>query len=195
MSEPAVEVAPAGQHGQQTQAGSNSGNGQQQPQAGSNGSSGQQQAETDVTTQGNMPATKHQEQVLRDHPATEQRQTSAQAEGAMPSSPHQRQVLRGQQPGEQAGGQHMAGNDAQNRSQNQEPGILRQASVIAHPIQADNGVIYPIDAVLVPQKILSQLEDQGGQNQGAAPQNKPGQKSQQQGQADGQAKAKEAKNG
>jgi hypothetical protein len=53
--------------------------------------------------------------------------------------------------------------------------------VIAQPVQADNGVIYPIDAVLVPQKILSLLEDQQGQSQ--------------QGQTQGQTKPKQAKSG
>jgi uncharacterized surface protein with fasciclin (FAS1) repeats len=121
------------------------------------GGQGQQPAQTEVTAQGNMPATKHQEQVLRDQPQTEQRQTSAETEGAMPSSPHQEQVLRGQQGGEQqAGGQQMAASGTDQQGQDQD--VLREANVIGQPIQADNGVIYPIDAVLVPQKILSQLE-------------------------------------
>jgi hypothetical protein len=219
VSAPAVEVQPAGQsnqqngqetnqQGQQAQAASNSGNGQRQqqqtssnptagngqPQAQANSSTsgnGQQQAQTAVTAEGNMPATKHQEQVLRDQPATVQRQTSAQNEGAMPSSPHQRQVLRGQQPGEQASNQQIANNNAQSQqgqSQNDEQGILRHATVVGHPILADNGVIYPIDAVLVPQKILSQLESQGQNEQG---QNASPVKQMRQ----GQTKQKQAENG
>jgi Fasciclin domain len=71
---------------------------------------GDQQAQTDVTQQSNMPATKHQEEVLKQHPKTEQQQTMAQTEGAMPSTKHQREVLRGQQPGEQ-GAQQQASSD------------------------------------------------------------------------------------
>ena len=43
--------------------------------------------------------------MLESHPKIEQRQTAAATEGAMPSTKHQRQVLRGQQPGEQGGQQ------------------------------------------------------------------------------------------
>jgi len=41
--------------------------------------------------------------------------------------------------------------------------MVDDARVIQADIEADNGVIYPIDAVLVPQTILSQLEDQQNQ--------------------------------
>ena len=116
---------------------------------GSPSTSGDQQpAQTEVTAQGDMPASAHQEQVLSEQPATEQRQTAGQTEGAMPASPHQQQVLKDQQQEGQAA---------------QAQDVLREATVIAEPIQADNGVIYAIDAVLVPQKILSQLEGQNGQ--------------------------------
>jgi len=109
-----------------------------------------------------MPASKHQEEVLKQHPKTEQQETMAQTEGAMPSTEHQREVLRGQQPGEQGGnGQQMAA-----RESGQEQGALREATVVGGPIKADNGVIYAIDGVLVPQSILSQVESQAQQGQG-----------------------------
>jgi len=203
MSAPAVEVAPAGQGGQQTQqqaqtdvttqsnmpatkhqeqvlreepqteqrqtsaqtesAMPSSPHQEQvlrEPPADRGSGQAQQQAQTDVTAQGGMPATKHQEQVLREKPKTEQRQTAAKTEGAMPSSPHQEQVLRGQQGSEQQGQQMAATSPGQ---QGQRQDVLREATVVGHPIEADNGVIYPIDAVLVPQTILSQLEDQQNQ--------------------------------
>jgi uncharacterized surface protein with fasciclin (FAS1) repeats len=150
MSAPAVGVAPAG--------------------------GGDQQAQTDVTQQSNMPATKHQEEVLKQHPKVEQQQTMAQTEGAMPSTKHQREVLRGQQPGKQQNGQQASsqpggqetGNGQQmatRESGGGNQGALRQATVIGGPIKADNGVIYPIDGVLVPQSILSQVESQAQQGQ------------------------------
>jgi uncharacterized surface protein with fasciclin (FAS1) repeats len=135
------------------------------PAVGDAAAGGDQQAQTDVTQQGNMPATKHQEEVLRQHPKTEQQQTMAQTEGAMPSTKHQREVLRGQQPGEQQNGQPMAARESGERQ-----GALRQATVVGGPIKAGNGVIYAIDAVLVPQSILSQIENQG--QQGRKQQNK-----------------------
>jgi uncharacterized surface protein with fasciclin (FAS1) repeats len=137
VTAPAVEVAPTGQTSSQ---------------------SGQQ---TEVTERGDMPATEHQQQVLREEPATEQQQTAPQG-GDVPSSPHQEQVLRGEQPGEQQSGQQqMAG---QSGSQ-QDTGMLREATVIEPDIQADNGVIHAIDAVLVPQSVLSKLESMGQDQQ------------------------------
>ena len=97
---------------------------------------------------GDMPSSPHQEQVLRDEPAADQQAAQAGTEPAqaaeesgMPSSPHQEQVLRGQQ-----GGQEDAG-------------ILREASVVDPDIEADNGVIHAVDALLVPQSMLSTLEN------------------------------------
>src|ERR671918_722981 len=87
-----------------------------------------------------MPASEHQQQVLATQPATEQQQATAQG-GDMPSSPHQEQVLKGQQ-GDQ--------------------GALRQATVVEPDIEADNGVIHAIDALLVPPSVLSVLEATGG---------------------------------
>ncbi len=209
MSAPAVEVAPAaGQNGQKSgqqaqSGGSSSSNGQQQASASNAGqthqrqasatdTSADQQAQTDVTQQGDMPATKHQEQVLKDQPKTEQRQTMAQTEGAMPSTKHQREVLRGQQPGEQPNGQQasnqqggqQAGNGQQMaaRESGQNQGALRQATVIGGPIKADNGVIYAIDGVLVPQSILSQVESHAQQQgQGQMQNNQQGQSQQNKG--------------
>ena len=95
-----------------------------------------------------MPSSPHQEQVLRDEPAAEQQGTQPSAEqpqtaedSDMPSSPHQEQVLRGQQDGEE------------------DQGILREATVVEPDIEADNGVIHAIDALLVPQAMLSTLEN------------------------------------
>jgi uncharacterized surface protein with fasciclin (FAS1) repeats len=125
--------------------------GDQQPQQ-PTGSTGQTQQhsgqQTEVTQQSDMPATEHQQQVMREEPATEQQQTAPQDTG-MPASPHQEQVLRGEQSGEQ----QMA------------KGMLREAKVIEPDIQADNGVIHAIDAVLVPQSVLSKLESMGQQKQ------------------------------
>jgi uncharacterized surface protein with fasciclin (FAS1) repeats len=184
VTAPEVEVAPTGQtaspSGQQTEAQTEvteqgdmpatphqqqvlrgeQGGEQQQSASGSSGQTqsqaGQQtEAQTEVTEQGDMPATEHQQQVLREQPATEQQQTAPQDTG-MPSSPHQEQALRGEQPGEQQSGQQ------------QEKGVLREATVVDPDIQADNGVIHAIDAVLVPQAVLSKLESmgQGQQSQG-----------------------------
>jgi uncharacterized surface protein with fasciclin (FAS1) repeats len=154
----------------QQQASGSSGNQTYQRQASATDQNANQQAQTDVTQQSNMPATKHQEEVLKQHPQVEQQQTTAQTEGGMPSTKHQREVLRGQQPGEQQNGQQMA---ARESGGNQ--GALRQATVIGGPIKAGNGVIYVIDAVLVPQSILSQVEGQGqmqNKQQGQSQQNK-----------------------
>jgi uncharacterized surface protein with fasciclin (FAS1) repeats len=90
------------------------------------------------TAQGSaMPSSPHQEQVLATEPTTGQRQTMT-GETGMPSSPHQEQVLQVQQ---------------------QVQGILRQATVIEPDIRADNGVIHAVDAVLIPQSVLSLLEN------------------------------------
>jgi uncharacterized surface protein with fasciclin (FAS1) repeats len=105
--------------------------------------------ETQVTEGSDMPASEHQQQVLADQPGTEQQQTMPQDSG-MPSSPHQEQVLKGQQPGEQQGGQ-------------QGTGVLREATVVEPDIQADNGVIHGIDAVLIPQSVRSMIETTGNQ--------------------------------
>jgi uncharacterized surface protein with fasciclin (FAS1) repeats len=107
------------------------------------------QAETQVTEGSDMPASEHQQQVLAEEPSTEPQQTMPQ-DSDMPSSPHQEQVLKGQQPGEQQAGQ-------------QGVDVLRKATVIEPDIQADNGVIHGIDAVLIPQSVLSLIEQSGSQ--------------------------------
>jgi uncharacterized surface protein with fasciclin (FAS1) repeats len=113
--------------------------------------------QTEVTEQGGMPASEHQQQALGTDPATEQQQTASQG-GDMPSSPHQEQVLRGEQP----------------QSSQQDTGMLREATVIEPDIQADNGIIHAIDAVLVPQSVLLELESMGQekQSQGQSQQSK-----------------------
>jgi uncharacterized surface protein with fasciclin (FAS1) repeats len=73
----------------------------------------------------------------------------------MPATEHQRQVLaEGELPGQQQQSYEQA------RVQGK-PDILREATVVEPDIQADNGVIHVIDAVLVPQDVLKTLERQG----------------------------------
>jgi uncharacterized surface protein with fasciclin (FAS1) repeats len=101
-------------------------------------------ARTPTAEASDMPMTEHQQEVLESEPEQEQQQTAPEGT-AMPSSEHQRDVLaEGEQPAEQqAPG---------------EPDILREAAVVTTGIQADNGVIHVIDAVLVPQDVLKTLE-------------------------------------
>jgi uncharacterized surface protein with fasciclin (FAS1) repeats len=169
----------------QQQASGSSGNESYQRQASSTDQNANQQAQTDVTQQSNMPATKHQEEVLKQHPNVEQQQTMAQTQGAMPATKHQREVLRGQQPGEQQNGQQASsqqggqetgsGQQMAARESGGNQGALRQATVIGGPIKAGNGVIYVIDGVLVPQSILSQIESQAQQGRGQMQNNQQGQ--------------------
>ena len=154
------QVLRGDQQSEQQQAGST---GQTPPQPGQ-----QSGAQTEVTEQSDMPATEHQQQVLREDPSTEQQQTAPQG-GDMPSSPHQEQVLRGEQPGEQQ------------QSGQQDTGVLREATVIEPDIQADNGVIHAIDAVLVPQSVLSKLESMGQDQQSQGQQDQPEQSKAKQG--------------
>jgi uncharacterized surface protein with fasciclin (FAS1) repeats len=70
----------------------------------------------------------------------------------MPATEHQRQVLAEEElPGEQQQSYEQARVEGK-------PDILREATVIEPDIQADNGVIHVIDAVLVPQDVLKTLE-------------------------------------
>jgi uncharacterized surface protein with fasciclin (FAS1) repeats len=175
VTAPAVEISPAGSdQSAQTQQGQQSGQqSQQQAQGAGSGSSGEQQtaasgqsqqqsgqgdAQTQTAEQSGMPASEHQQQVMANQPSTEQQQTMPQDSG-MPSTPHQEQVLKGQQPGEQQGQQATAQGDQQ------DTGALREAMVVEPDIQADNGVIHAIDAVLVPQSVLSMIEQSGSQGQ------------------------------
>jgi uncharacterized surface protein with fasciclin (FAS1) repeats len=95
----------------------------------------QQTAQTPTAEGSDMPMTEHQQGALKSEPATEQQQTAPEGT-AMPATEHQRQVLAEQ--GEQE--------------------LLREATVVEPGIQADNGVIHVIDAVLVPQEVLKMLE-------------------------------------
>jgi uncharacterized surface protein with fasciclin (FAS1) repeats len=97
-----------------------------------------------VVQESGVPSSPHQQQVLATDPATGQQPAAQQ--GGMPASPHQEQVLRGEERGEQ-----------------QDQGVLREATVIGPDIQADNGVIHAVDAVLIPQSVLSMLEQSGTQ--------------------------------
>jgi uncharacterized surface protein with fasciclin (FAS1) repeats len=123
--------------------------GQQQAQGQQQQAQGQQTAaQTPVAEGSDMPVTKHQEEVLKSPPAEEQRQTAPEGT-ALPATEHQREVL--------------AGSEQQTQGQQQtrvegEPAVLREATVIEPDIQADNGVIHAVDAVLFPQSVLSMLE-------------------------------------
>jgi hypothetical protein len=52
--------------------------------------------------------------------------------------------------------------------------VLREARVTQPDIEADNGVIHAIDAVLVPQSVLSQLESMPAQQQSGQRQSQQG---------------------
>jgi uncharacterized surface protein with fasciclin (FAS1) repeats len=157
-----VILVPAGLEmggGQQTQSGGHQAASDENPEAQASQQiargaqrAGQQQAataqqETPLAEGSDMPTTEHQQGVLRDTQGTEQRQTAEQT--SVPSSEHQRQVIRDGQQGQGGGG----------------PGVQRQAQVTQADIQADNGVIHVIDAVLVPPKVLSTLEGSAAQRQ------------------------------
>jgi uncharacterized surface protein with fasciclin (FAS1) repeats len=154
---------PATEHQQQViqdQAGQGQAQGQQQAQQQAPGQEGQTQAQegqqaaaSTPTAQGSdMPMSEHQQQALETHPAPEQRQTAAEGPADMPASPHQRQLLAEDElPGEQ----QQYHEDAAVQG---EPDLLREASVVGADIQADNGVIHVIDAVLLPQDVVKMLE-------------------------------------
>jgi len=112
--------------------------GTEQPQTAQRGD-----VQTEVAEESGMPTSEHQQQVLAEEPATEERQTAQ--EGDVPSSPHQEQVLRSEQGAEQQG---------------------QQATVVEQDIKADNGVIHAIDTLLVPQSVLSTLEEAGTSPEG-----------------------------
>jgi hypothetical protein len=160
---------PATEHQQQalqTQPGQGHGQAQGQQQAQQQGQGqaqrqGQQAAASTPTAQGSdMPMTEHQQQALESQPAQEQRQTAAGGATDMPASEHQRQLLAEDElPGEQ----QQYHEDAAVQG---EPDLLREASVVGADIQADNGVIHVIDAVLLPQDVLKMLEEEAKEGQG-----------------------------
>ena len=126
--------------------GSGAGAGQEQPQGQqAQGQQGQQTAASTPTAQGSdMPMTEHQQQTLESQPAQEQRQTAAEGTADMPATEHQQQVLAEEEPsGEQQQSYEQAGVEGK-------PDLLREATVVSADIQADNGVIHVIDAVLLP---------------------------------------------
>ena len=161
---------------QQAQSGQQS-ESQQQAQSGNQGSaqtSGGSAARTQVSQQGDMPISEHQQQALKSDPQQAQQQTAPQGT-AMPATEHQRQVLaEGEMPSKQQQSSHQA------RGQGTSD-VLREATVVQPDIQADNGVIHGVDAVLVPEKLLSKFEDMQNQSQQSSQGQQPGQT--QQGQA------------
>ena len=89
-----------------------------------------------------MPVTEHQKQVLSSDVGAETRQTAPA--GGMPATEHQQEVLAEGDPpaaGSEAGGE-----------------MTDYASVVEFGVEADNGVICVIDAVLVPQDARETLE-------------------------------------
>jgi Fasciclin domain len=125
------------------------------------GQPGQQEQQTAARTTtaepSDMPMTEHQQQVLKSEPGQEQQQTAPAGATSMPATKHQRQVLAEEElPGKQQQSYEQARVEGR-------PDILREASVVAAGVQADNGVIHVIDAVLVPQSVLETLESAEGQ--------------------------------
>ena len=109
-------------------------------------------ARTPVEEETRMPMTEHQQEVLETEPEPEQQQTAPEGATAMPETQHQQQVLAEE---EQPGEQQQSADQARVEGK---PDILREATVVGADIQADNGVIHVIDAVLVPQEVLKILE-------------------------------------
>jgi hypothetical protein len=109
-------------------------------------------ARTPVEEETRMPMTEHQQEVLETEPEPEQQQTAPEGATAMPETQHQQQVLAEE---EQPGEQQQSADQARVEGK---PDILREATVVGADIQADNGVIHVIDAVLVPQEVLKTLE-------------------------------------
>ncbi|MGH7556784.1 MAG: fasciclin domain-containing protein [Gemmatimonadota bacterium] len=90
------------------------------------GSGQQAETETQVSEEGDMPASEHQQQVMATKPGTEQQQTMPQ-DTAMPASPHQEQLLKGKQ-GEQQSAmgedQSQSGQQAETETQVSEEGDM-----------------------------------------------------------------------
>jgi hypothetical protein len=129
---------------------------------------GQQSGGQTSTAQGSdMPMSPHQQQALESQPAPDQQQTAATGTADMPATEHQQQVIQdqaGQGQGQaQAQGQQQSYEDA---AMTGKPDLLRAASVVGADIQADNGVIHVIDAVLLPQDVLKMLEERAKEGQG-----------------------------
>jgi uncharacterized surface protein with fasciclin (FAS1) repeats len=141
---PEGTAMPATEHQRQVLAGGEQPDMQQQTQ-GQQQAQGQQQqemaAQTPTAEQSDMPMTEHQQEALKTEPAKEQQQTAPEGT-AMPATEHQREVLAEKElPGVKG-----------------KSDLLREATVVEPGIQADNGVIHIIDAVLVPQEVLKMLE-------------------------------------
>jgi uncharacterized surface protein with fasciclin (FAS1) repeats len=147
---PEGTAMPATEHQRQVLA-----EGEQQAQGQQQGQGQQEQqtaARTPTAEESDMPMTEHQQEVLKSEPQQEQQQTAPEGATAMPATEHQRQVLAEEElPGEQQQSHEQARVEGK-------PDILREATVVEAGIQADNGVIHVIDAVLVPQEVLKMLE-------------------------------------
>ena len=109
-------------------------------------------AHTPTEEESGMPMTEHQQEVLESEPGQEQRQTAPEGVTPMPETEHQRQVLAEEELSKE---QQQSYDPARVEGK---PDLLREAIVVGADIQADNGVIHVIDAVLVPQEVLKMLE-------------------------------------
>ena len=148
-----TSAMPATEHQRQALAEGEIPDEEQQAQGQQAGQEQRQATPTTTAAQSDMPMTEHQQQALESAPEEEEQQTAPQGTSAMPATEHQRQVLAEEEPpGEQQQ------SSEQGRVEGQ-PDILREAIVVGADIQADNGVIHLIDAVLVPQSVLEALSD------------------------------------
>jgi len=116
----------------------------------------QSAAHTPTAEESGMPVTEHQQEVLESQPEEAQQQTAAEGGTDMPATEHQREALAEEElPGAQDQSEQARGQGTRD--------ILREAAVVEPDIQADNGVIHVIDAVLVPQSVIEALEGSEGQ--------------------------------
>jgi len=112
-------------------------------------------ARTPTDEESGMPVSEHQQEVLESEPEEEPQQTAPEGSD-MPATQHQRQVLAED---DAAAEQERSGQAGAQGA----PQIQREAAVVEPDIEADNGVIHVIDAVLVPQSVLETLQGAGGQ--------------------------------
>lgn len=87
-----------------------------------------------------------------------QQQAAGSGSQSQTGSQEQQQAASGQSQQQAA-----AGSGASQQGQQGQQDVLREARVVEPDIQADNGVIHAIDAVLVPQSVLSKLESMPAQ--------------------------------
>jgi transforming growth factor-beta-induced protein len=152
VTAPAVEVASAGQQqeGQQGQG--------QQASSGQSGSSEPSQQ----AASGQSGSSKSSQQAASGQSGSSG--SSQQAAGGQSQSGQSQQQQAASAQSQSGQGQQQAASGSSG-TQQQDQGVLREARVVEPDIQADNGVIHAIDAVLVPQSVLSKLESMPAQQQ------------------------------